>query len=166
MALKRLLWLGLLLIGFVLPTYAKSMYGYVEKVTLSDDLMVKAKLDTGALSASLSANHIHYFSKGGKRYVRFDIPGLDRKMTLTRPLLKFVKIKARSGEKKEGIFNFAIKRPLVPMTLTLGGVTKTIDVNLANRSRFNYPLLLGRNALIAFDAVVDPAKAFTAPSKG
>lgn len=166
MTLKRLMWLGLLSMGLVLPVYAQSIYGYVEKVALSDDLLVKAKLDTGALSASLSAQHIHYFSKAGKRYVRFDIPGLGKKMTLTRPLLKFVKIKARTGEKKQGIFDFAIKRPLVPMTLTLGGVTKTIDVNLANRSRFNYPLLLGRNALIAFDAVVDPAKAFTAPSKG
>ncbi len=37
---------------------------------------------------------------------------------------------------------------------------KTIEVNLTDRSNFNYPLLLGRKALIAFDAIVDPGQQY------
>jgi hypothetical protein len=54
-----------------------------------------------------------------------------------------------------------IKRPVVSMPIQLGHETRTIRVNLANRKRFTYPLLLGREALVAFNGVIDPAQKFT-----
>jgi len=33
-----------------------------------------------------------------------------------------------------------------------------IEVNLIDRSRFLYPMLIGRDAIIAYNALIDPSK--------
>jgi len=43
---------------------------------------------------------------------------------------------------------------------------QSIKVNLTNRKRFIYPLLLGRDAIIAFNGAVDPALTFTLKNQG
>jgi hypothetical protein len=44
----------------------------------------------------------------------------------------------------------------------MDGVSRIIEVNLTDRSSFNYPLLIGAKALREFDAAVNPARRFTA----
>jgi hypothetical protein len=155
-----------LLLGLcsVLPfsSSASERYGYIEKAMIRPKkLMVKAKLDTGAVLASINAVHVKEFNKGKEKWVRFDIPQEGKNLTLERPLLRYVNIKTRQGEKKLGLFQRHIKRPVVLLSITMGHKTRLIEVNLANRSRFIYPLLLGRQALIAFNASVDPGLTFT-----
>ncbi len=58
-----------------------------------------------------------------------------------------------------------VKRPVVRMLIQLGEQQQSIRVNLTNRKRFLYPLLLGREALIAFNGVVDPALTYTVKKK-
>ena len=73
-----------------------------------------------------------------------------------------VKIKARAGERPvAGAKPAPIKRPVVLMRIELGGKLRSIAVNLTNRKRFNYPLLLGRDAINLFSGLIDPSTTFT-----
>jgi hypothetical protein len=141
---------------------AKTVYGYVEKVTLVDKGMaLSAKLDTGAKSASLSAINIREIVQDGKNYLRFKVLGKNEKIEFTAEYLGKVRIKARAEENM--VFqtqNTHVKRPVVLMSIQLGDKVRKIPVNLTNRKRFNYPLLLGRDAIIAFDGLIDPSHAF------
>ncbi|MCH9689491.1 MAG: RimK/LysX family protein [Gammaproteobacteria bacterium] len=147
--------------------HSKVVYGYLERAVLLDkQLSLKAKLDTGAKSASLYAKRIRHISKGGKIFVQFVVPTKKGDILFTCPYVGDVSIKARSGEiGGVRIKNPFINRPVVSMPIKLGLETRTIRVNLANRRRFTYPLLLGREALLAFNGVVDPAQKFTCSPK-
>ena len=48
---------------------------------------------------------------------------------------------------------------MIRLPLCLGDELRTVEVNLTDRGRFIYPLLLGRKALARL-AVVDPARTF------
>ena len=72
------------------------------------------------------------------------------------------KIKGRADEEEEGDAPEISKRPVVDLELCLGDVKRTVEVNLVDRSSFNYPLLVGSKALREFKAAVNPAKKFTA----
>ena len=64
----------------------------------------------------------------------------------------------RVGERKK----YTVKRPMVLLLMQLGSEQKMIEVNLANREHFIYPLLLGRTAIISFNVMIDPSKVFLA----
>lgn len=154
------------------PTMAKNeahqTYGYVEKATLVDqNLTLSAKLDTGAKSASLNATNITEFEVDGKPYLRFTVPTKDNKNYIFEsPYIGKVKIKVRENElNSSGTTHAPIKRPVVMLAVQLGDKIRSIRVNLTNRKRFIYPLLLGRDAIIAFNGAVDPAWTFTVKSK-
>lgn len=77
-----------------------------------------------------------------------------------------MKIKVRSSETNPGLLRTTpIKRPVVLLNIKLGDKVRTIKVNLTNRKRFLYPLLLGRDAIIDFNGAIDPALTFTTKSK-
>ena len=151
------------LFGGQVLAHSKIVYGYLERAVLLDkQLTLKAKLDTGAKSASLYAKKIHYIDRNGKPFVHFIVPTKTGDIPFTCPYVGDVSIKARSGEiAGVRIKKPFIKRPVVSMPLQLGAETRTIRVNLANRKRFTYPLLLGREALVAFNGIVDPGQKFT-----
>lgn len=140
-------------------------FGFVEKVALNDKYLLKAKLDTGAKSASLDAIDITISQEDKQKWVNFSVPIPEGKIRFKEKLIGYVRIKVRTGEKKVGIVADAVRRPLVKMPITLGGQTKLIKVNLTNRENFFYPLLLGRDALISFGATINPALTFTQDPK-
>lgn len=141
----------------------KLVYGFLEEATLLDQhLTLSAKLDTGAKSASLYAKRIRPVEVDGKQYLQFVVPTKTGDVPFRCAYVGDVHIKARSGEiAGTRLKNPFIKRPVVSMPVQLGGEIRTIRVNLANRRRFAYPLLLGREALVAFDALVDAHQKFT-----
>ena len=145
----------------------KIIYGYVEKATLVDKGMVlSAKLDTGAKSASLSAANIRETVRDGKTYLNFTVLGKKSEMEFTSEYLGKVTIKAREGENSSSKnVSVSLKRPVVLMSIQIGEKVRKIPVNLTNRKRFNYPLLLGRDAIIAFDGLIDPSHAFLIKSE-
>ena len=118
---------------------------------------LKAKLDTGARTSSLHALAIERFARDGRDWVRFEVPLAPRSpragstLRLERPLLREARIKTHGGG--------AVARPVVEIALCVGGLAFTTPVTLTDRSRFNYPLLLGRRAL-AGRAQVDAAQKF------
>ncbi len=149
--------------GYSMANNQKIIYGYVEKATLMDkNMTLSAKLDTGAKSASLSAINIREVEENGKQYLRFVVPSKHEEMEFISEYVGKVKIKVRAQERGILAQHLApIKRPVVMMRIKIGEKIRIIPVNLTNRKRFNYPLLLGRDAIISFDGFVDPSQAFT-----
>ncbi len=152
-----------LMTGQLMAKNAARIYGYVEKISFpGKNLTVSAKLDTGAKSASLNATNITEISVNGVPYLRFTVPTKTGDYLFECEYKGRVKIKVRDGENGSQVLPHApIKRPVVLINLQLGDQVRTIKVNLTNRKRFLYPLLLGRDAIIAFEGAVDPALTFT-----
>lgn len=156
-----------LLTGHVMANNQKLVYGYVEKVTLlGKNLTLPAKLDTGAKSASLNAVDIQEIDINGIPYLRFTVPTKNGDIQFECEYIGKVRIKARSGEASSTNSKLKVlRRPIVLMHLQLGDKARAIQVNLTNRKQFNYPLLLGRDAIKDFDGIIDPALSFTLKSK-
>lgn len=162
-----LLSLFLIILSVPMTVTAKSIYGLYESVQLEElgTLMVKAKLDTGALTSSFGATDIKFFKKDGKRWVRFkpQVNALDLPV-IEKELVRYSKIKTRNDDIRDDDEIYHSKRPVVLMNICFDGHYHQVEVNLTDRSRFNYPLLLGRSALIDFNAVVDPSLRFQSKS--
>lgn len=132
--------------------------GWVEKILLEPDAIpVKAKLDTGARTSSLQADKIETFTRDDQKWVRFrvelkDANGKKHRMNLERPRIRGVRIKEHEGEYD--------RRPVVEMAFCLGGERHVTQFTLVDRSRFIYPVLLGRRFLEGF-APVDAGRTFT-----
>jgi hypothetical protein len=152
-----------LLSGPIMAREETQIYGYVEKISFPEkQLMLSAKLDTGAKSASLNATNITEVTIKGVPYLRFTVPTKEGDYQFEAEYKGRVKIKVRDGEHGSEILAHApIKRPVVLLNVQLGDKIRTIKVNLTNRKRFLYPLLLGRDAIIAFNGAINPALAFT-----
>ena len=149
--------------GLTVANPDKTIYGYVEKVTLLDkNLMLRAKLDTGAKSASLNAVDISEIEVKGIPFLQFSVPTKEGLVVFQSEYIGRVKIKPRVGEPHhESQKHVPIRRPVVLMNIKLGDKVRAVLVNLTNRKRFNYPLLLGRDAINDFNGVIDPSQAFT-----
>jgi hypothetical protein len=153
-----------------LPSLAldKTVYGLNEHVALPDfDLQVVAKLDTGAQTASLSARDIERFKRGGRTWVRFYL-AIDEAHAhpIERPLARISKIKRRSGDFDPEEDKTYTPRPVIKLDLCMGTARRTIEVNLTDRSAFQYPLLIGSDALTRFGALVDPSLTHAAGQPG
>jgi hypothetical protein len=155
------------LAGNAMAIKEKTIYGYVEKAILTDnDLIISAKLDTGAKSASLNAIKITEVLVDGKTYLNFLVPTKKGDIPFTCEYAGRVRIKTRVGESKiRSMLKSTIRRPVVKMNIELNGKERVIRVNLTNRKRFLYPLLLGREAIIAFDGIIDPHLRYTIVTK-
>jgi hypothetical protein len=170
MQLRALILLGFaLLAGHAVANHPKTTYGYIEKATLIDqNLMLSAKLDTGAKSASLNAEDITEIDIDGVPYLHFMVPSKTGGAS-TRFQCEYVgkiNIKVRAGEMQStASHKRSIKRPVVLMRIKLADEERMIRVNLTNRKRFIYPLLLGREAIIAFNGIVDPSMKYTIQQK-
>ncbi|VVO02562.1 ATP-dependent zinc protease [Pseudomonas fluorescens] len=143
-----------------------TLYGRYEYIQLPEigGETLKAKMDTGALTASLSAKDIETFTRDGEDWVRFRLAtkGASNKV-YEHKVARISKIKTRTEEDEDDEDTAApTKRPVVDLELCLGKVKRTVEVNLTDRSSFNYPLLIGSKALREFGAAVNPAKRFTA----
>nr|WP_232233100.1 ATP-dependent zinc protease [Pseudomonas putida] len=142
-----------------------TLYGRYEYIKLPEiGQTLKAKMDTGALTASLSAKDIETFTRDGEDWVRFRLATKDADgKVYEHKVARISKIKARSGdEEDEDEPAEAARRPVVDLELCLGDVKRTVEVNLTDRSNFNYPLLIGAKALREFKAAVNPARRYTA----
>jgi hypothetical protein len=104
-------------------------------------LLLESRMDTGAVTTSVHADNIQLVEKEGKRYVRFVLtdPNSDEKVEQELRLRRRVLIK-QSGLPDT-------RRYVVRMWVTLGETRSRIDVNLSDRTGFEYPLLIGRNFL-------------------
>jgi hypothetical protein len=117
-------------------------------------LKMEARIDTGATTTSIDARNVKPFEKDGKKWVKFEL--YDRKTKkitkVEKPLIKMVSIK-RHGAKDQ--IRYAVK-----FRINLAGTSQYILVTLADRSKYTFPVLIGRNFLNGV-AIVDVTKSFT-----
>lgn len=145
-------------VGALTPAEAgkKDIFGWVEHVLVGEShLDLMAKLDTGADTSSMHASKIRrYRSSSRQLWVEFRLTdqSANRTIRFKKKLVRYAYIKEHEGPSQ--------KRPVVNLTICLGDHEKEIEVSLVDRSGFQYPVLLGRNALEGH-VVVDPELRFT-----
>jgi len=132
----------------------KQVVGWLEKIRIyPGNLVIHAKLDTGAKNSSLSASHLTAFQRNGEQWVLFNVASrYGKTVTIERKVERTAKIK-RHGAKPQ--IRFAVL-----LGICLGNVYKEVEVNLVDRSGFIYQMLIGRSFL-AGNFIVDPAAKYT-----
>ncbi len=148
--------IGVLLFMVILgnPNYLSAqdrmVVGWVEKVMICPgNLVLHAKLDTGARHSSLNAQNMKLFKRQGKAWVRFDVVNRSgQRETFEKPVVRTAKIKDHIRP--------ADRRPVIQLGICLGDYYKEIEVNLTDRSEFKYQLLIGRS-FMAEHFWVDPS---------
>lgn len=142
----------------------KTVYGLHEYARVEElGSVLPAKLDTGAKTASLSAHNIKRFKRNGESWVRFT-PGAEGHddTLIEKPLARISHIKRRAGDYDPDEEKTYTARPVIELDVCLGNTRRTIEVNLTDRSAFEYPLLIGSDALKRFAALVDPSLKYAA----
>lgn len=143
----------------------KVIFGLHENVTISElDLDLEAKLDTGAVSASLSAYDIELFDKNGDEWVRFRLGAKEyagQKVEL--PVDKTVRIRRRKEDVADNEKTYS-ERVVVRLGVCIGGREVPMRVNLADRRNFNFALLVGSEGLREIGALVDSSLEFATGS--
>ena len=115
---------------------------------------IAAKIDTGASSSSIDVSRIEEYESAGERMVRFRVH-LSRKRTVEAfaPVVdvRIVRNPGRGGREEE--------RYVIRTDLAIGGKRWSIDLNLSRRTRMDYRVLVGREAL-GGRALVDPSASY------
>lgn len=133
---------------------AKAVFGRVERVWVGNtDIVLRAKIDTGARTSSLGTDTIETFKRGDQDWVRFSfVDAAGAPVTLVRKVVRFARLKKKNAPGTE-------TRPVVLLKLCVGDVFRLTQVNLVDRMRFDYPVLIGRRFLFG-KAVVDIARQY------
>lgn len=126
----------------VAPKTDISIIGEMEPVTIvTAKSTFPARIDTGATTSSIDAQDIVRFERDGKSWVKFNLK--DRKtgkVTLIESkLTRIVEIKRHGAEPQH--------RPAVKLKTKLGDKELYSEFTLADRSSFDFPVLIGRNVL-------------------
>ncbi|MFH0960582.1 MAG: RimK/LysX family protein [Pseudomonadota bacterium] len=132
----------------------KQSVGWIEKaIIVPSNTVLDAKLDTGAETSSINAVDINKFDRDGETWVRFTVVDkTGKKVTLERKLLGVAEIKRHQGPPQ--------KRLVVSLGICVGRHYADTNVNLVDRSRFKYPLLIGRS-FMAGRLLLDPSVEYT-----
>ncbi|MDR5905869.1 ATP-dependent zinc protease [Franzmannia qiaohouensis] len=144
------------------PLDNKEILGRSEWIGLPDvGTYLKARVDSGASTSSLSATDITRFERDGDTWVRFKLAlGEDdvvveqvRDEWIEAPVIRRVRILQAAGEES---------RPVVRMMMTLGPIREQVEFTLNDRSHLNYPVLLGRRFMMDI-AMIDVAETYLHP---
>lgn len=139
---------------FLSPLYAQqASTGWLEEVNIGKhNLLMTAKIDSGADNSSIHAFHPERYEKDGKPWVRFALnSSAGQTETIDKPIIKTTQIKMKNKDIQE--------RLVIEMDVCLNNIRKRVPVNLADRSNFNYQLLIGRSFLKS-DFLIDAGKKF------
>jgi hypothetical protein len=137
----------------------KEILGRNEWIGLPDvGTYLKARIDSGASTSSLSAIEITRFERDGDNWVRFKL-GLNetdsvvdsvRDEWIEAPLERRVRIIQASGEDS---------RPVISQMMTLGPLRERVQFTLNDRTHLDHPVLLGRRFLMDI-AIIDVAEQY------
>ncbi len=131
-----------------------AIIGRIEYVdVMSIDMRKKARIDTGAETTSIDASNIVEFERDGRKWVQFTIAdrSTEDMSEIKAPVVRTVRIK------QHGVDN--VRRQVVELDLRMGSLRETVEVTLADRERFDFPILIGRNFLRG-RAVVDVSQKY------
>lgn len=119
---------------------------------------LKARIDSGANTASISAKEITEFEREGESWVRFKLALADdtvvveevRDEWIEAEITRQVKIIQASGEEN---------RPVISLLMELGPIKQNVEFTLNDRSHLTYPVLLGRRFMMDI-ALIDVSQAY------
>lgn len=119
---------------------------------------LKARVDSGANTASISARDITEFEREGEDWVRFKLALDDdavvideaRDKWIEAEVTRRVRIIQASGEES---------RPVISLLMELGPIKQNVDFTLNDRSHLDYPVLLGRRFMLDI-ALIDVAQTY------
>ncbi len=134
--------------------------GEAEKVTImSKDLRLKARIDTGAQTSSLGAVDQQPFERDGKRWLQFSVqdPDSGKLVEFKRPVVRIAEIKRHGAKAQE--------RYVVELKISLGDIEMAREFTLADRSKYTFPVLIGRNVLSG-QYLVDVSRKFSTNHTG
>lgn len=117
--------------------------GEIEKVGIpAINYITDARIDSGAETTSISGTNLYVKkSRSGKNTLSFSIKVNGKKMELSAPIIRKIKIKSAVSANKD-------KRYVVELPICFGNKLKTIEATIANREKMDYQVLIGRNLLI------------------
>lgn len=123
----------------------KTVFGWIEMAQIQPwGVAVKIKMDTGALTSSMQAEHVERFERDGEEWVRFtiEVEGQRREEEVEReferPLYRNVIIIGAGGRER---------RPVVLLKLCIGGTVYEQQFSLEDRDNMTYPVLIGRRTI-------------------
>jgi len=115
--------------------------GWIEPVTFSDyGITLEAKLDTGAVSSSLSVSDLERFKRKGKVWYRFTLRGDDGKTATVEQQTSRVARIMRAEVKDT-------RRPIVRLKVCVAGHVAETDFTVTDRSGQQFSALIGRKFL-------------------
>ena len=123
-------------------TESPVLIGWTEFVSLPEwgirDL--RAKVDTGARTSAL---HVENIQELPRDFVSFDVvlhrKKRDRRIPVRTKVVRRGKVRSSTGHQSERLF--------VETLLSIGPITKRIEVSLVDRRKMIHRMLLGREAL-------------------
>ena len=118
---------------------------------------IKAKIDTGAKTTSVHASKIERFKKNnGEDWVSFTVMPIQRTTNVTRlceaPLVDIRKVTDSGGHSQDRYF--------IKTQLAIGGLTREVEITLAQRKEMLFRMLIGRTTLVP-GIVVNPQLSYT-----
>ena len=123
-------------------TSDKLTIGWIEKVQiLPQNILLHAKIDTGADTSSLNVTELSEFVRNSKRWVQFTVTTREgQRVRLKKRVVRHVRIKRKGAQ--------AQRRPVVRFDICLASIFKpNTQVNLTDRKNFKYNMLIGRSFL-------------------
>lgn len=135
---------------------SRVMLGWRERVDLPmlGIRRLRAKIDTGARSSCLHVDAQWRFVQGGAPWLGFRLRVGQGEGQLIEAASAIVdeRVVTDSGGHR-GL------RPFIRTRLELAGIVREVEINLTDRARMHYPMLLGRTAMQdAF--MVDPSRSW------
>ncbi|MDR5898274.1 ATP-dependent zinc protease [Halomonas vilamensis] len=121
---------------------------------------LKARIDSGANTSSLSAREVTRFERDGENWVRFKLALNDddvaveekRNEWIEAPVKRRVRVIQSANDEGDS-------RPVISLLTTLGPMRENVEFTLTNRSHLSYPVLLGRRFLLDI-ALIDVAETY------
>lgn len=132
---------------------AKEVVGWVENIRIyPGDIMLRAKVDTGAKTSSLGCECKNTFLRDGKRWLALTIKNQHgQSIKLEKPIVRIVRIRRHFGKLQ--------RRYVIRLGICLGTIYRESEVSVVDRSGFNYSFLIGRNFLQS-DFLIDPSRTY------
>jgi hypothetical protein len=112
---------------------------------------VLARIDTGAATSALHVENLTEFKEKNRNWVSFTLPpDIHSK---DKPVL--IKARVKGRKKVRNTAADTERRTVIETTLRIGRKSWPIKVTLTDRSGMNYPMLIGREAMVG-RMLVDP----------
>lgn len=129
----------------------KMYFGEDEYVYIKEaDATFDARIDTGAAVSSISAKDVTEFERNGKRWYRFTVEANEKEIVVEAPFV-------RSSTIRQVSKHTTTERVVVALNVKVGDYSTKSEFTLSDRTKLQYPLLIGRT-LLQDIAVVDVAR--------